>query len=250
MRKGARRMADIPAQLLAALNDGSAESQSLTEGLAIDFATLMQAVCPGVDVSPLQQGQGITRRMAVAGQILYDQGGLSALPPWMGHQSDTVRGWAAYAIAACPDLPLDQRLTLLRPLADDPHFGVREWAWLAVRPHCLPRMVDAIGLLVPWTHEASPFLRRFASELTRPRGVWCSHSASLRADPALGLPILQPLRNDPEKYVQDSVANWLNDAGKDHPQWLRDLAGQWDQDSPHAATRRILKRGMRSLRDE
>ena len=240
-------MVDIPPDVLAALNNGTAETLSLTEGLAVDFACLLTALFPGLDTTPLANGDGITRRMAKAAGLILMSQGIGILPDLRAHPSDTVRGWAAYMIAAQADLTLPQRLDLIRPLADDHHFGVREWAWLALRPHLLPDMGMAITLLLPWTQEDSPFLRRFACEITRPRGVWCSHSASLRADPAPGLPLLTALRNDPEKYVQDSVANWLNDAGKDHPGWLRTVATEWDIASPHPATRRILKRGLRSL---
>ena len=52
----------------------------------------------------------------------------------------------------------------------------------------------------------------------------------------------------PNPYVQDSVANWLNDAAKDQPYWVRELCAQWLQEQANDATRRICQRAMRNLK--
>ena len=95
---------------------------------------------------------------------------------------------------------------------------------------------------------ASEHLRRFASEALRPRGVWCAHIASLKREPGKALPILSSLRADPSNYVQDSVANWLNDAAKDQPDWVRGLCAEWLKATPADATRRICHRTLRNLK--
>ena len=245
-----RGIADIAPARLALLNGGNVPSATLTEGLAIDFAQLLAAAVPGIGAARLEQmrmlaADGITKRMALAAQLLLDaQVDLALL---QGHASDTVRGWVCFAIAAQAGLTLPQQLAAMRPLADDGHFGVREWAWLALRPHLAAHLDEAISLLAPWTADPSERVRRFACEALRPRGVWCAHIAQLKAQPQLALPVLQALRADPAVYVQDSVANWLNDAAKTQPDWVRSLCAQWLQESPAAATQRICKRAQRSL---
>ncbi|UQV44607.1 HEAT repeat domain-containing protein [Janthinobacterium lividum] len=245
-----RGVADVTPARLALLNAGSVASATLTEGLAIDFAVLLAAALPAVGVARLermraQAAAGITRRMALAAQLLLEAD--ADLAVLQAHPSDTVRGWACFAIAAQTGSTLPQQLTAMRPLADDGHFGVREWAWLALRPRLAAGIEDAIALLAPWTADSSERLRRFACEALRPRGVWCAHIAQLKEEPQLALPLLLPLRADPAVYVQDSVANWLNDAAKSQPDWVRSLCGQWLQESDNAATRRICKRAQRSL---
>jgi hypothetical protein len=63
-------------------------------------------------------------------------------------------------LGAAPDLTLDARLHAIYPLADDSHFGVREWAWLALRPHLAHDLDLTIALLTPWTCCASQYIRR------------------------------------------------------------------------------------------
>jgi 3-methyladenine DNA glycosylase AlkC len=245
------RIADIPPARLAALNAGTAETRVLAETLAIDIAALMDATLPGLGaaaaLAPVA-GAGITRRMAAAGRLLAarltpgDIAGLAA------HPSDTLRGIACFALAECPARDIAERLAATEPFAEDAHFGVREWAWLALRPHVAAELPAALAALRPWTGRASERARRFAAEATRPRGVWSAHLAALRADPRPGLGILVPLRADPSRHVQDSVANWLNDAAKDHPAWMSGVVQGWLAEADAPATRRIALRATRSVR--
>lgn len=251
-RKGASRAADVTPALHAALSRGEIASATLTEGLALDQALLVRTVFPALSAAAQARAQaiaqqGILQRMAAMGALLHAEFGDAATATAQAHGSDTVRGWACFMQAARPDLALAARLAAVRPLADDPHFGVREWAWLALRPHLARELPAAIAGLAAWTAEPSERLRRFASEALRPRGVWCAHIAALKQAPQQGLPILAPLRADPSVYVQDSVANWLNDAAKDQPGWVQDLCAQWRQGPASAATERICRRALRRL---
>jgi 3-methyladenine DNA glycosylase AlkC len=249
-RKGAARMADVTAETRAQLNAGTLESATIVEQFVIDFHQLLRVVVPSLPAERLnlvRPGDGILRRMSAAGQLLYSELGADVVEQLASHRSDTVRGWAAFALSHSPGLSLEARLMRARPLADDPHFGVREWVWLALRPHLAAELDPAIALLTPWTNEPSPFLRRFAVESTRPRGVWCAHIAALKLDPARGLPLLEPLRADPHRYVQDSLANWLNDAAKSQPAWVQTLCARWLEQSAMPATVRICARALRSI---
>jgi 3-methyladenine DNA glycosylase AlkC len=252
-RKGATRAADIPADVLQALSLGTLSSATLTECLAVDQARLLRAVFPGLPPAALKAADaacqlGILKRMTGIGAALLGALGDTGIARCRAHGADTVRGWACFMIGAQPGLDVPARLAAIRPLADDAHFGVREWAWLAVRPHLARELDAAIAGLTPWTREPSERLRRFASEALRPRGVWCAHIAALKRAPDLALLLLSPLRADPSAYVQDSVANWLNDAAKDQPGWVRDLCARWLQGQPADATRRICQRALRNLK--
>jgi 3-methyladenine DNA glycosylase AlkC len=251
-RKGARRSADIPDAVRAALSLGAMQSATLVEGLAVDQAQLLRAVFPALPAPVLAAADavcehGIVQRMVGMGGLLLDALGSAGTAACVGHLSDTVRGWACFMVGADPRLDLAARLDAIRPLADDAHFGVREWAWMAVRPHLAAELDAALVQLAPWTGAPSERLRRFACEALRPRGVWCAHIAALKQQPERALVLLTALHADPSVYVQDSVANWLNDAAKDRPDWVRARCAQWLQDGPSAATRRICQRAMRKL---
>jgi len=246
-RTGARRVADVPAEILHDLNTGRIEAATLVENLATDFSVLLSTVFP--DFSDAAQcidpKLGITKRMSAVAGFIYDRYGESKFTFLAGHHSDLCRGWAAYLLAYFPDLSLQERLNRVKIFAVDPHFGVREWAWLAMRPYIVEHPQEAIEILQPWVREDSAYLRRFAVESTRPRGVWSTHISVLKTDPAIALPLLKPLRADPARYVQDSVANWLNDAWKSSPDWVEKLCKEWNKESLETATHYITKRALR-----
>ncbi len=225
----------------------------------MDFKILLAHVFPDEPVETwhaFPDSEGIVKRMAWVGVWLAEQAKTESFQALAQHPSDTVRGWVAYALChhaeknpAKTESVLEACLPSLKPLADDGHFGVREWTWLAVRPQLCACPEEAIALLSSWTTSPSENLRRFASEATRPRGVWCAHMPLLKKRPELGLPILTPLAKDPSRYVQDSVANWLNDAGKSQPEWVKDLCHLWiSQHEQNFATHYIVKRALRNLK--
>ncbi len=53
------------------------------------------------------------------------------------------------------------------PMTSD--AGVREWAWMAVRPVLAAELDPGVALLLPWSGEESERLRRIASEASLPR---------------------------------------------------------------------------------
>jgi hypothetical protein len=98
-----RRVADITAERLAQLNAG-AQATTLTECLAIDFASLMRSLFPQIDddaCSELRKSAstGISRRMPLAARLITTHIGHSALDTLVRHRSDTARGWACFIIA-------------------------------------------------------------------------------------------------------------------------------------------------------
>lgn len=247
-RKGATRVADVDPIVLQGLNTGTITAATLAENLATDMGMLLQTVLPELadKEQTIDPDTGITKRMAAVAALILDAYDVDKAEELRAHHSDLVRGWGAYMLGAAPDLALPDRMERLLPYADDPHFGVREWAWLAVRPHIVKAPEETISILTSWTDSPSEFVRRFAVEAIRPRGVWSAHIGVLKKEPALALPILESLRSDPSRYVQDSVSNWLNDAWKSSPDWVEALCSDWLKATVNLHTDYIVKRALRS----
>jgi 3-methyladenine DNA glycosylase AlkC len=243
-RKGARNVASVNPDILAQLEAGNLETANLTEGLAIRMDRLLRAVAPKVPENALDLEIGVVQRMAHAGALLRTYLTAPELDSLCTHSSDTVRGWAAFAVGQDSGRAELERIDAIKAFAADAHFGVREWAWMAVRAIIVAEPLAVIDRLAPWTTDIDVNVRRFASEATRPRGVWAASVPILREHPEHGLPILNPLRHDTERYVEDSVANWLNDAAKDKPEWVLKLLDNWEKDG---VSQRLVKRAKRSI---
>ena len=163
------------------------------------------------------------------------------------HPADLVRSWVTYTIGKDANLNISQMLHKIQPFAGDAHFNVREEAWFALRPNIIQNVNESIVILSEWAWYEDENLRRFASEATRPRGVWCQHIEVLKQDPKLALSILEPLKSDKAKYVRDSVGNWLNDASKTQPEFVKDLCRRWEIESATNETKYIIKKALRTL---
>jgi 3-methyladenine DNA glycosylase AlkC len=84
-----------------------------------------------------------------------------------------------------------------------------------------------LARLREWTTDPSPHVRRLVSEGTRPRLPWAPRLRAFQKDPRPVIELLELLKDDPELYVRRSVANNLNDIGKDHPALLTAVAKRW-----------------------
>ena len=68
---------------------------------------------------------------------------------------------------------------------------------------------------------------------------------NLIADPSPTGPILERLKSDPSLYVRKSVANHLNDIGKDHPDLLVERVSGWNLEDKSTAW--IVRHALRTL---
>jgi 3-methyladenine DNA glycosylase AlkC len=115
-------------------------------------------------------------------------------------------------------------------------------AEFSLRPFLQTHTQATLTHLEQWTNDPNAHVRRAVSEATRPRLPWAARLPDFVRDPAPVLPLLTRLRDDSSSYVRRSVANHLNDIGKDHPILLTRLARQWLDDAPVPATRPALLR--------
>lgn len=265
-RKGARKVSDIPADVVGLLHKGQLQTVNLTEWLAVDHMVLIENVLDELGFG--QESEPILQRLrdssekkimklipAIARewqQVLECKSELEQVRVFSAlaqHRSDSVRCWAAYMIGLNQSLSLSQKLMDIRPFAADDHFGVREISWMALRESVIAELDESIKFLESWVHDQDTNIRRYAIELTRPHGVWAKHITALKENPAIALPLLEPLKSDPAKYVQDSVSNWLNDASKSNPDWVQQLSEKWLISSDSKETKRIVTRATRSITD-
>lgn len=114
-------------------------------------------------------------------------------------------------------------------------------AEFAIRPLLDQDPAAAAAWLRRWSIHESAAVRRLVSEGTRPRLPWAARLQRFRADPAL----LLALRDDPDEAVRRSVANHLNDLGREDSAQLLAIASDWLTDAP-APRVALLRHALRS----
>jgi 3-methyladenine DNA glycosylase AlkC len=102
-----------------------------------------------------------------------------------------------------------------------------------------------LGRLREWAVDPSEDVRRLVSEGTRPRLPWAPRLRRFQEDPTPVLELLELLKDDPSLYVRRSVANNLNDIGKDHPAMLVATCRRW-LERPTDARRWLVRHALRS----
>jgi 3-methyladenine DNA glycosylase AlkC len=239
---------DVKRSVLEELECGTRQTSNFMEQIAIDQGTLLGHLLPEASgKAESLRSRSLTERMRAGASALlsvYGKEGLNLSRSW---DSDTARAWGAMAVGLVEGLPLDERLSLARSFAADSHFAVREWSWIGVRHIVVNEPTRSLAWLDRCTSDDDERVRRFASEVTRPRGVWCIHHPLLKKEPERATYLLEPLRTDPSDYVRKSVGNWLNDASKSRPNWVVEICRRWRIESPTRETEQICRRGMRSL---
>ena len=126
-------------------------------------------------------------------------------------------------------------------------------AEFSMRPFLQQHQKATLAQLKKWAGDESHHVRRLVSECTRPRLPWASRLREFQRDPQPVLALLELLKDDTSLYVRRSVANNLNDIGKDHPALLVEVAKRWMKNATperewivRHALRGAVKRGDQS----
>lgn len=118
-------------------------------------------------------------------------------------------------------------------------------AEFSIRPFLERHPEATLARLRLWATDPSEHVRRLVSEGTRPRLPWAPRLRDFQRDPGPVLALLELLKDDPALYVRRSVANNLNDIGKDHPELLAQVARRWLKDAtPERAW--VVRHALRS----
>ncbi|MCZ2357219.1 MAG: DNA alkylation repair protein [Bacteroidia bacterium] len=256
-RIGAKRIAEIPKDILNKLNIGEIETANLVEYLALNQIELLYSIHFPKKLPPEWQFNlselSVNQKVQQIGIYLFSWAKQESILPevWAvihNHKADMVRQWACFWLFAQYQEDISLLLDSILKYAKDPHFAVRESAWISVRPVLSNDIALSIRLLESWVQDADANVRRFAIEVLRPCGVWTKHIPILKKNPEIAAHLLEYVCADTSRYVQNSVANWLNDAGKYNPEWVKDLCTRWANTKEKTPeTRYILKRALRNI---
>ncbi len=115
----------------------------------------------------------------------------------------------------------------------------------AIRPLLKEHPRQVMDELIRWTHDDNVHVRRLASEAVRTRLPWGLKLLVAVDEFERYTEILTNLKDDPEKFVQKSIGNNLNDLFKDAPDKAEYIIAQWQKTPATKAQQWIIKHGKR-----
>ena len=118
----------------------------------------------------------------------------------------------------------------------------------AVRPLIDIYPKEALKIILKWSKDKNVHVRRLASEGVRIRLPWAKKSLVALQEFRTYKKILTNLKGDPEKFVQKSVGNNLNDLMKENSAKAMEIISGWRKNNPSKETLWIIKHGLRSQR--
>ncbi|MCI8884582.1 MAG: DNA alkylation repair protein [Dorea sp.] len=118
----------------------------------------------------------------------------------------------------------------------------------AVRTLLREHPKEVMDELIKWTLDENVHVRRLASEGVRIRLPWSRKLYAALDEFERYTVILTNLKDAPEKFVQKSVGNNLNDLYKDAPEKADYIISQWEKSGHSKAQDWIIKHGRRNQR--
>lgn len=167
-----------------------------------------------------------------------------SLPPAPGNHQVIADGWLQWPVGqfiADYGVPhYEESMAAMLALTQ------RFTAEFAVRPFIETCPQETFDRFLQWSSHPNFHVRRWCSEGSRPRLPWGRKLHALVKDPSPIWPILEKLKDDPEEYVRRSVANNLNDIGKDHPELVIQCCRRWARAAPPERLW-VINRALRTL---
>lgn len=116
----------------------------------------------------------------------------------------------------------------------------------AIRPLLKEHPKETMDELIVWTKDKNVHVRRLASEGVRIRLPWAQKLYVALNEFERYTAILTNLKDDPEKFVQKSVGNNLNDLYKEAPEKAELIIATWQKCGTSKAQEWIIKHGRRN----
>ena len=117
-----------------------------------------------------------------------------------------------------------------------------------MRPLIKKYPIKSLEMLKEWSQDEHERVRRLSSECLRIRLPWSKKLYTALDYFEDYFEILDHLKNDPDKYIQKSVANNLNDLYKEAPDRFEWILSKWKSENPSKECEWIMKHGSRNVK--